>query len=1486
MSITLNELHACLDKLEEHETRLLVWGDTGGFFSEQEVLHILEEVLPDHDSYDVRRALIKHAMLIEVPHPEGLMKVYRTRMGEAAHLYRNLRQWFLKQPIDRSRTLVSDFRFLRRPRSYPKRDQDPAQLLPQWLQWPGMHASEYLKAAIESLLESARNPLDLAGFQTRSTSRILQAFSAHRNGQTHASGTIVCAGTGSGKTLSFYLPGLAALAADLLGNHTPRVRILAVYPRNELLKDQFMEAWTQCRKLDGLMQAGIGRKIRIGALYGDTPTEWQWAGVDFKTKKPSLAFDLLRCSSSSCGGKMEWIASLQEVKCNRCGHRVADDEVALTRHCQADIPPDILFTTTEMLNRKLGDYSCNHLFGVGPQAGPTLVLLDEVHTYGGSSGAQTAYLLRRWMRRAQCRPHFVGLSATLTDAARFFAELVGARQERVELVEPLPDEMFDEGAEYLMVLRGDPVSQTALLSTTIQASMLTRRILDARKGCSKGTWGSKTFVFTDDLDANNRLYHQLADAEGWRTNKWGLTPHHPTLASLRGPKDGQGVDEQEAVHPLERVRLGQDWRVGTDIGHLLSEDDRAVIGRTSSQDVGVDADAEIVVATASLEVGFNDPAVGAVLQHKAPRDVASYLQRKGRAGRSRTMRPWMLVVLSEFGRDRVAFQRYEELLSPEIKRQSLPLHNSHIQKMQAAMALLDWLSEQLGSGAVWTILRKPQANRSGCKRLLVLVEQLLQPGSQQDEFTAYLKDALHVDNDALLRILWAPPRSVMLELLPALQRKLVTDWCANGQLWEDLAKGSSPLPEFIPEALFAELSLPSLFIALVRGVDVSVEWTDLPIFQALREFAPGRISKRYAIDSNLDADWLIPASFVPEPGVDQQSEFEVFEAFGEQLRDEGLVGSSAAHPLTVLRPSVVYTRRLEPKLNLTEKSNARLVWQAEFRVPSLTEVHEPPVGSWGRHLTDVTFCLHQQMTPLEVVRFSTAANASLRFTNGENTRVRFDWQRRGEPVAIGARQWVDGMRLRFQISDQVIGDMLPSPQVLRGLRPLFFRHLVDQLDILDGDPFKANWIAECYLAALAGELFDLDPTEVQPLTSALTRLHTTAGIERLRKIPQSLFQPDEQLDSVQEQKLQADLRELLARDDLLICLQECARALWVDVDLLPELPLWSRTLLANTLAAAAQRTMCVLLPDVDERAVLADAVWLEDCLEIWLSESEAGGNGIISRLEQVYFDDPLRVLNTLARSLQPSDYEQIDFDLYQLLGLVVPGGNLADALASVRGAGDLQCRREANAELHRLLLSEGFALSHSFLSVLYSRALRPGSNDSTDAALFELLSAWRALEADSGLEWALNIAAHALASKDLGKQATPVEVFQGLCRNQGLLWPRGNAIRQSEMSYYNPFQNGVATTERLLGSFLFAEQEPLVQLSSGYLAELHGVLCRAGRADLLLPRTQITNISQLIAEIQLQPVDHLGLWLYPRIGAMARLQDSVVLRIELAEAIQ
>ncbi len=120
--------------------------------------------------------------------------------------------------------------------------------------------------------------------------------------------------------------------------------------------------------------------------------------------------------------------------------------------------------------------------------------------------------------------------------------------------------------------------------------------------------------------------------------------------------------------------------------------DRALrIARTSSQDTGVDSAADVIAATSSLEVGFNDPRVGAVIQHKAPRDMASFLQRRGRAGRELAMRPMTVVVLSDYGRDRIAYQTYESLLDPEIDARTLPVSNRFVVKIQATHALLDWI---------------------------------------------------------------------------------------------------------------------------------------------------------------------------------------------------------------------------------------------------------------------------------------------------------------------------------------------------------------------------------------------------------------------------------------------------------------------------------------------------------------------------------------------------------------------------------------------------------------------------------------------------------------------------------------------------------------------------------------------------------------------------------------------------------------------------
>ena len=568
-------------------------------------------------------------------------------------------------------------------------------------------------------------------------------------------GVIIGAGTGSGKTLAFYLPCLRRPRS-----RSPTGQAPAAYPRpvpearNELLRDQLREAVSAALDVAEVLKKSGLRRIHVGAPRpGDAARTAGHGRVNgTRTNGPvwrkqgrDVVCPYLPCPT--CGGDLLWsepdrLANRDKLACSRCD-LVLDGDVALTRKTLQDRLPDILFTTTEMLNQHATSDLGRLLgwrTGRGRAATPKLVLLDEVHTYSGVHGAQVALLLRRWRHSVPTPVTFVGLSATLRDASSFFAQLTGIDQVAIANIVPKADDMTAEGREYALAVRGDPVSGPSLLSTSIQTAMLYGRTMDPPG--REYAYGSVGFLFTDDLDVTNRFYDDLRDAEGARGRyRYGRTRH--VLAGLRSP---------DAPQESERYRDGQSWNLMQRIGWPLDPAAAAGelrIGRTSSQDAGVDWGADLIVATASLEVGFNDPRVGLVLQHKAPRDAASFIQRRGRAGRLRSTRPWTVVVLSDYGRDRLAYQAYDSLFAPELPARRLPVGNRSVLKMQGTQALLDWLALKLASRDVGAdprhILRAPRERQEPSPGATGTIAGLLQSTLQQQELQDDL--ARHICNE-------------------------------------------------------------------------------------------------------------------------------------------------------------------------------------------------------------------------------------------------------------------------------------------------------------------------------------------------------------------------------------------------------------------------------------------------------------------------------------------------------------------------------------------------------------------------------------------------------------------------------------------------------------------------------------------------------------------------------------------------------------------
>ena len=151
----------------------------------------------------------------------------------------------------------------------------------------------------------------------------------------------------------------------------------------------------------GRDRSQIGRPPSMGASTDRVPL-----GLD-AARTAGLVCPILDCLMPNCTGSLIWSTEAGDsevLDCDKCGYRITGDRLHFTRRGLQANPPEVLFTTTEMLNRQLGSTSMRRLLVGTSKAAPEYILLDEVHTYSGTHGAQVANLLRRWRSELSAPP--------------------------------------------------------------------------------------------------------------------------------------------------------------------------------------------------------------------------------------------------------------------------------------------------------------------------------------------------------------------------------------------------------------------------------------------------------------------------------------------------------------------------------------------------------------------------------------------------------------------------------------------------------------------------------------------------------------------------------------------------------------------------------------------------------------------------------------------------------------------------------------------------------------------------------------------------------------------------------------------------------------------------------------------------------------------------------------------------------------------------
>ncbi|MFW0793299.1 protein DpdJ [Gordonia sp. CPCC 205515] len=1493
-----------LGSLESLEDPLLSWGVVDGGISEGELHdHIREWGMrnaPFDAVEDLVVELVNHGFIFRDDTADPPR--WRTRIAETLRLLARLRQIFPTRTDAGSAwrkgtSLVADFRYLRRPRSYPLRNVTSDSIL------EGIDVrSDVLEEALRSLTSNGSQQLMLSGFQVRATRQVLASLETSRS-----SGTVVGAGTGSGKTLAFYLPAYAYLAS--LQDSSAWTRAVAIYPRTELLRDQFTSAFQNARAADDLFRAHTGRKLRIGAFYGAAPRNFkslddrysQWRKTTHGYRCPYLGCPGV--DASGCGGELYWpfeaVKQHEELLvCESCGAQFGEDTIVITRDRMKTQAPDIVFSTTEMLNKTLPDRSMCSILGLGvPESvRPRLMLLDEIHTYGGATGAQTAMVLRRWRHRVGSPVAFVGLSATLVDASNYFADLIGLDADSVTTVEPEPDELTYEGAEYMVAVRSDPTSGASVLSATIQSAMLVPRILDTLdRKISEGAFGTKTFVFTDDLDVTNRLYYDLTDAEGLRFGNFGRasTASKAPLASLRNPALGGGIPRRIA---------GQSWDLPALLGHPIDENGRLRLGRTSSQDTGVDRNAQLTVATASLEVGFDDPEVGAVIQHKAPRDVAQFVQRKGRAGRPRGMRPITLIILSDYGRDRATYEAWDTLFDPVLPRRTLPIHNRAVLRMHATQSLLEWIAVKIPTfpnSNLWQALKEapsgPYAewNISLHKAIADMLEKLLIDPNLQNDLARWIQRSLYLSPTEVDEILWHPPRPVLIGAVPTLIRRLRSRFAVanpSGTAENTDSISDHPLPEYFPSTLFGDLTLSEVNVVVPsqtrQPTDVTVEL--MGIDQMLREYAPGRASRRFATRNSEDRHWIPIPVDSQESTVDVEGFIPDFDVAATPL----VTHRGRTTSLALVRPHSLTLSKVPP--DIRDSSNARLSWCSQFVEQGTgVSVNFPSTDRMGSMIREATFFLHARSDWVRVHRLAVESDATIQYEDGTEKRSRVQFSSAGQSAGIGATFDVDALRFRV--------DLPTIPATAQdhdlGIASAWFMHVIttDETLLQHGNTFQLRSLHQALETMLI-----LEAVEKQVTLEDAYSLIGDSVVTRLGKTLQALFQRPGLV--VDDTDPDANPSRLLQRLTALVTIP--AVAVRIDA-LVPELwrpnrtaqDAWIRTRLLTTVGQAAFAAARQLCPDHDPDGLYVDTEpglrsdGLPRTCEVWLSEPNIGGGGFLEALANRIQAEPRRFLRLTWSAIQPAPAERIDRQLRAITDRLTSEPTLIDVVANYRSCHTQTQRIAALANVRKAIGRPAIhGDEHMLIANFANRILRPGTSTGTDQTVHELVTTWADAEDRLGLEisartWAFLASIEQTHDAALNISGSDIDARQRrLDAMLSLLWPTGWQLRSEALKTWNPFADLADPLPELLREIV-PEGSRIVPIgSSAVVEQIREILAEDDQVRVSGSDLDIATMSDLIVELTTHPVESEWLYVHPRVVEVTTTQTGdTLITLETSE---
>lgn len=396
-----------------------------------------------------------------------------------------------------------------------------------------------LRKVLQALFELG--PDDDARLRRHQSESVRQHFA----GSDEARHVVVTSGTGSGKTEAFLIPVLTRLVDESANwrpgeitrwwdtptwnpvrseerGHAPAVRAMLLYPTNALVEDQL----TRIRRAGRALEAADPRcRVWFGRYTGETlgrvnvPVVGsklsRSGGVSVEDARDVRAivdeFDHMR----EVGQSERDLALFQDPRRNELIHRW--DFIRT--------PPDILVSNFAMLNAMLMRSAEAHMFKATRKwlaedsANVFTLVIDELHSYRGTAGTETAMLIRKLLTRIGLsgdhpQLRIIAASASLEDSdggREYLEQFFGADGSSFHITAGVPEEISPTARG---VLSDQSAKQIGNADPEVLARHIAGACVDPNSGKVRATPLDilVTRLFGTDTEENRQLYNTAESA--------------------------------------------------------------------------------------------------------------------------------------------------------------------------------------------------------------------------------------------------------------------------------------------------------------------------------------------------------------------------------------------------------------------------------------------------------------------------------------------------------------------------------------------------------------------------------------------------------------------------------------------------------------------------------------------------------------------------------------------------------------------------------------------------------------------------------------------------------------------------------------------------------------------------------------------------------------------------------------------------------------